>query len=59
MIDVGDDTDTTGAVYGQLAGAWYGMEGIPARWVAPLWKREEIEGYADELHRLAVGSGHD
>src|SRR3954467_7789938 len=25
-------TDTTGAVYGQIAGAYYGVEGIPEKW---------------------------
>ena len=29
-VNLGDDADTTGAVYGQLAGALYGVEGIPA-----------------------------
>src|SRR5581483_1540192 len=30
--NLGDDADTTAAVYGQLAGAYYGEGGIPARW---------------------------
>ena len=28
-VNLGDDADTTGAVYGQIAGAFYGEEGIP------------------------------
>ena len=28
-ISLGDDTDTVGAVYGQIAGAYYGLSGIP------------------------------
>jgi len=28
--NLGDDADTTGAVYGQLGDAYYGVEGIPA-----------------------------
>lgn len=28
-ISLGDDTDTVGAVYGQMAGAYYGLSGIP------------------------------
>ena len=28
--NLGDDADTTTAIYGQLAGAYYGVEGIPA-----------------------------
>jgi ADP-ribosylglycohydrolase len=31
-VNLGEDADTTGAVYGQLAGAYYGLKGIPTRW---------------------------
>lgn len=31
-VNLGDDADTTGAVYGQIAGAYYGFEGIPEKW---------------------------
>jgi len=31
-VNLGDDADTTGAVYGQLAGAFYGQQGIPESW---------------------------
>jgi ADP-ribosyl-[dinitrogen reductase] hydrolase len=31
-VNLGDDADTTGAVYGQLAGAFYGEEVIPEDW---------------------------
>ena len=30
--NLGDDADTTAAVYGQLAGAYYGLEAIPPDW---------------------------
>lgn len=30
--NLGDDADTTAAVYGQLAGAYYGVEAIPLEW---------------------------
>jgi hypothetical protein len=42
-VNLGDDADTTGAVYGQLAGALYGVEAISAQWRARLAKRELIE----------------
>lgn len=48
-VNLGDDADTTGAVYGQLAGAFYGVDGIPAEWRAKLAMRELIEQRADEL----------
>ena len=50
-VNLGNDADTTGAVYGQLAGAFYGVEAIPAEWMAKLALRAEIEGLADALMR--------
>ncbi len=35
-VNQGDDADTTGALAGMLAGARYGVEGIPARWLERL-----------------------
>ena len=32
-VNLGDDTDTTAAIYGQLAGAYYGYEQLPENWV--------------------------
>jgi ADP-ribosylglycohydrolase len=53
VVNLGEDADTTGAVYGQIAGAFYGEEGIPAGWRAKLAMRELIERRAGELHALA------
>jgi ADP-ribosyl-[dinitrogen reductase] hydrolase len=52
-VNLGDDADTTGAVYGQLAGAYYGVEGIPARWRSLLAMRETLESFADGLLGLS------
>ncbi len=52
-VNLGDDADTTGAVYGQLAGAFHGESGIPEKWREKLTMREKIEGFADELFRLS------
>jgi ADP-ribosyl-[dinitrogen reductase] hydrolase len=46
-VNLGDDADTTGAVYGQLAGAFYGESGIPGEWRARLALRERIVELAD------------
>jgi ADP-ribosylglycohydrolase len=51
-VNLGDDADTTGAVYGQLAGAYYGDTGIPGEWTSKLAMRDLIDGLADKL--LAV-----
>jgi ADP-ribosylglycohydrolase len=56
-VNLGDDADTTGAVYGQLAGTHYGASGIPAEWLATLAFRELIETYADELIDLSQPAG--
>ena len=52
--NLGDDADTVAAVTGQLAGAAWGDEGIPERWLTPLAWREIITDKADALHALAV-----
>jgi ADP-ribosyl-[dinitrogen reductase] hydrolase len=52
-VNLGDDADTTGAVYGQLAGAYYGEQGIPEAWRSRLAYRELIERYAEQLRALA------
>ncbi|QDU19088.1 ADP-ribosylglycohydrolase family protein [Urbifossiella limnaea] len=53
VVNLGDDADTTGAVYGQLAGAYYGADAIPAEWREKLAMRAEIEALADGVQRLA------
>ena len=52
-VNLGNDADTTGAVYGQIAGAYYGYEGIPEEWQARIANRELIESHADRLYHLA------
>lgn len=53
-VNLGDDADTTGAIYGQIAGAFYGAEAIPEDWRAKLAMRGLIEDFAAELHRLCL-----
>jgi ADP-ribosyl-[dinitrogen reductase] hydrolase len=49
--NLGDDADTTAAVCGQLAGAHYGINGIPAHWLNRLVGRSMIEQMAMALDR--------
>ena len=49
-VNLGDDADTTGAVYGQIAGAYYGAEAIPAGWKERLTMADEIASTADRLY---------
>lgn len=53
-VNFGLDADVIGAVYGQLAGAIYGVGGIPAGWRNALLKRELIEDFADRLLAAAL-----
>lgn len=48
--NLGDDADTTAAVCGQVAGAYYGEAGIPAGWLERLALRAEITHLADRLY---------
>jgi len=52
-VNLGNDADTTGAVYGQIAGAFYGEAGIPKAWREKLALRHVIKSLAD---KLAVGT---
>ncbi len=49
-VNLGDDADTTGAVYGQLAGAFYGQLDLPSEWRAKLAKRSLLKEFADQLY---------
>ncbi len=53
-VKLGDDADTTGAIYGQLAGAFYGMNAIPAKRRERIALRDDIIGLADKLFALAT-----
>jgi len=48
-VNLGDDADTTAAVYGQLAGAYYGANGIPLSWRKRLTMKRKISKMADDL----------
>ncbi len=53
VSNMGDDADTFGAIYGQLAGAYYGEGDIPTEWIEKLAIRSTIESYAEKLYQLA------
>jgi ADP-ribosyl-[dinitrogen reductase] hydrolase len=53
-VNLGDDADTTGAIYGQLAGAFYGEDEIPEHWRKKLAGFELIKSFADKLHENRV-----
>lgn len=58
-VNLAGDSDTVGAVTGQLAGALYGRSGIPSRWLNVLAWRELIEQRAIELLEVGASTRND
>ena len=48
-VNLGGDADTVGAIYGQLAGAYYSLEAIPATLIQDLAWNEKISAICNEL----------
>ncbi len=55
-VNLGKDTDTTGAIAGGLAGLVYGYDHIPSKWVAQLARTADIEDLAQRLHQKTSAS---
>lgn len=51
-VNLGEDTDTTGAIAGGLAGLLYGYENIPAEWLEVLARSEDIKDLAGRLQKV-------
>ena len=49
-VNLGDDADTTGAVYGQIAGSYYGIDNIPRKWVEIIYMKENIIELSNKLN---------
>lgn len=54
-VNLGEDTDTTAAVTGGLAGLLYGIDNIPTNWLKQIAKYDEIENLAERLSAKIVG----
>lgn len=50
-VNLGEDTDTTGAITGGIAGIYYGFESIPKEWVDVLARKEDIENLCEKLEK--------
>lgn len=59
-VNLGGDSDSIGAVYGQIAGSYYGFKGIPERWVKAVktWEKVDhlIESFLDALYGESSGA---
>lgn len=50
-VNLGEDTDTTGAITGGLAGIYYGFENIPEEWVSELVRKDDIEVLCEKFQK--------
>ncbi|WP_312389698.1 ADP-ribosylglycohydrolase family protein [Chryseobacterium sp.] len=48
-VNLGGDTDTTGAITGGIAGIYYGFESIPEEWIEVIARKEDIENLCIKL----------
>ena len=51
-VNLGDDTDTVGAITGGLAGIIYGYDTIPSEWLEVLAKKDDIIELANKLDSI-------
>jgi len=58
-VSLGGDADTIGAMTGAIAGACYGIEGIPSQWRETVENREYIEQLAKKLWEIKTGTGKE
>lgn len=54
--NIGNDADTTAAICGQIAGAYYGYESIPKDWRESITNAAEIKQMASDLYRVGMSS---
>ena len=57
--NLGDDADSTAAICGQIAGAFYGDGAIPVAWLARLAFREDITSLADAIYTRRKSDAQD
>lgn len=51
-VNLGDDSDSVGAVTGQIAGALYGIDNIPSEWIDKLYRKEYLLDLGEKLYDL-------
>ena len=59
VVNLGDDTDTVGAIAGGLAGLFYGYSAIPEEWLSAIKRREWIEEMCQIRHPAGSGTQPD
>jgi ADP-ribosylglycohydrolase len=48
-VNLGEDTDTTAAIAGGLAGVYYGIDNIPEKWISVLARKNDIDDLCERL----------
>lgn len=51
-VNLGGDSDTIGAVYGQIAGAYYGYDAIPERWRNGIIEKVFIDNLFNDMMKV-------
>lgn len=54
-VNIGNDSDSCGAVCGQIAGSYYGFKAIPTEWVDALVWRDKLLAFVDEFLDATIG----
>lgn len=57
-VNLGYDADTVGAVYGGVAGAFYGVEDVPTEWMEGLARRELVDSVVEGVVQLVEQGGY-
>lgn len=50
-VNLADDSDTDGAVFGQLAGAFYGETSLPTNWIANVFRCQAPYHFVEDLFK--------
>jgi ADP-ribosylglycohydrolase len=54
-VSLGGDADTIGAMTGAIAGACYGIEGIPSQWRETVENHDHLDALAKRLWEVKMG----
>lgn len=56
-VNLGDDADTIGAIYGDLAGAFYSTDAIPKHWLADMKRIEIVDEIIEDIIEYRILKG--
>jgi len=58
-VSLGGDTDTIASMAGAIAGAWYGIDCIPAEWIDACEATAVAKEFADKLYEIVYAEDSD